>query len=587
MVIKDMNRTKSKHIIILAVVFMLSSCSLIAESVNEKHPLRNATTVSSADAYYHYSLGVNHVLNGDYEKAIREYEATLRIDPREPYVTVALAQLYVQTDNITKAIELLEKSLIYHPAYIDTHLLLGSLYVKLREFDNAIKEFTYIIQSDPKRLEPYLYLSLLYRDKKDYARAISSLKDFLKFDPNNIMAHYYMAKIYTEMNLYAEAESWLKKALDIKPLFESALIDLALLYDMQKKNNEVIEIYKKLIKANPFGMEARFKLGKTYLELNRYKEAESEFNTIIKLDSTNLDARFSLGLVYFFEGKDFDKAIEEFLIVLNEDPHNDRVRYFLASSYEEKKKYGHAFKEFNKIPPGSKLYESARIHMGIILKDANRIDDAINLTEKALENKSNSDELLGFLASLHEENHDEKTAEEILHRGLILSPRSVDLHYRLGVIYENTGRHEQSIKEMEEVLKIDPDNAEALNFIGYSYADRGVKLDEAERMIRRALELKPENGFITDSLGWVYFKLNKTNLAIRYLEKATSIIPDDPTIAEHLGDAYEKGGLLQKALMIYRKALKLKPKDKEALAIKIKRVIEKSARQGKRPSTEK
>lgn len=581
-----MSNNVSKYFTLLTAVVILSSCTHFFNGA-EMQMSTKPKAASSADAYYHYSLGVNHALNGNYDAAIREYEATLNIDPRQPYVTVALAQLYVRNDNISTAVELLEKSLIYHPEYIDTHLLLGSLYVKLREHDNAIKEFKYIIQSDPKRLEPYLYLSLLYRDKKDYGNAISSLKDFLKLEPGNIMAHYYMAKIYAEMKLYGEAESWLKKALDIKPYFESALIDLALLYDRQKKNNELIEIYKKLIKSNPFGMEARFKLGKTYLELNRYQEAEKEFNEIIKFDSANLDAHFSLGLVYFFEGKDFDRAIKEFRMVLKEDPNNDRVRYFLASSYEGKENYGRAFEEYDKIPPGSKLYESARIHMGIMLKDTNRIDDAIDLTEKALDNKSNSDELLGFLASLHEANHNEKLAEEILKKGLLLAPGSVDLHYRLGVIYENTDRHEQSMKEMGEVLKIDPDNAEALNFIGYSYADRGIKLDEAERMIRKALRLKPGNGFITDSLGWVYFKQDKTDLAIRYLEEANSIITDDSTITEHLGDAYAKAGFLQKALETYRKALTLKPKNKEILTEKIKRIINKLTRQEHSPSTEK
>jgi len=395
------------------------------------------------------------------------------------------------------------------------------------------------------------------------------------------MAHYYMAKIYTEMKLYAEAESWLRKTLQIKPSFESALIDLALLYEAQEKNTEVIDIYRKIIQSNPTGLEARFKLGKTYLELNRYDEAKKEFNEIINLDGTNTGARFSLGLAYFFEGKDFDRAIEEFRNVINEDPHNERVRYFLASSYDEKKNYGNAYEEFNKIPPESKLYESARIRMGIILKDAGRIGDAIDLTQKALDNQGDSDELLGFLASLYEANSDKTTAEEILNKALFMNPGSVNLHYRLGVIHENSGRYEQAIQEMEKVLKIDPDNAEALNFIGYSYADRGIKLDEAERMILRALDLKPGNGFIIDSLGWVYFKQNKTDLAIRYLEKAASIIPDDPTIVEHLGDAYVKAGFLQKALVEYRKALKRKPKDREALLVKIQNVIEQSVQQGR------
>ncbi|MBN2254995.1 MAG: tetratricopeptide repeat protein, partial [Deltaproteobacteria bacterium] len=358
---------------------------------------------------------------------------------------------------------------------------------------------------------------------------------------------------------------------------------LALMYEMQNRTDDVIEVYRKLIEANPFGLEARFKLGKAYLDLNRYGEAEKEFKEILSRDSTNLDARFSLGLVYFFEGANFDGAIQEFSSVLAKDPLNDRARYFLASSCEEQGEHGRAFREFQEIPPGSKLYESARIQMGMILKDGGRVREAIDLIKTALDKKGNSDELLGFLAALHEEDGDVENAEGILKRGLLFLPQSANLHYRLGVLYENAGRHEESMREMEEVLKIDEDNAEALNFIGYSYADRGIKLDEAQRMIQKALRLKPNNGFITDSLGWLYFKQNKMDLAIRYLEKALSLIPDDPTITEHLGDAYARAGLYRKALATYRKALKLKPRDSETLMAKIKGVIEQAARQGRRP----
>ena len=113
---------------------------------------------------------------------------------------------------------------------------------------------------------------------------------------------------------------------------------------------------------------------------------------------------------------------------------------------------------------------------------------------------------------------------------------------------------------METVLKLDPDNADAINFIGYSYADRGIHLLKAEEMIKKALRLKPGNGYITDSLGWVYFKQNQNDLAIKYLKEASAIIPDDPLIAEHLGDALAKKGMIEEALETYQRALKLNPK---------------------------
>ena len=108
--------------------------------------------------------------------------------------------------------------------------------------------------------------------------------------------------------------------------------------------------------------------------------------------------------------------------------------------------------------------------------------------------------------------------------------------------WRKLNRFEESIKSMEKVLDIDPQNADALNFIGYSYADRGIHLDEAEQMIVQALKIKPDNGYILDSLGWVHFKKNKYDSALKHLKRALELLPDDPNIMEHLGDVYLKIG---------------------------------------------
>jgi len=159
-------------------------------------------------------------------------------------------------------------------------------------------------------------------------------------------------------------------------------------------------------------------------------------------------------------------------------------------------------------------------------------------------------------------------AEKTLKEGLAAAPKSTDLRYRLGMLYDKTGRSDDGIREMEEILKDDPDNPEALNFIGYSWADRGIKLDEAEAMIKKALSLKPGDGFITDSLGWVYYRKNRIDEAVKYLKEAAAILPEDAAIVDHLGDAYAKSGRLKEALEQYQKALRLKP-DMKGLKEKI------------------
>ncbi len=127
---------------------------------------------------------------------------------------------------------------------------------------------------------------------------------------------------------------------------------------------------------------------------------------------------------------------------------------------------------------------------------------------------------------------------------------------------------------MQTVLKLDPDHAEALNFIGYLYADRGIHLDEAERMIKKALQLKPGNGYMIDSLGWVYFRQNRLDEAIRYLKEAAEALPEDAAISEHLGDVYIRSGQIREAVEAYEHAIRFNP-ESEALKKKLDDLVRK------------
>jgi Flp pilus assembly protein TadD len=109
---------------------------------------------------------------------------------------------------------------------------------------------------------------------------------------------------------------------------------------------------------------------------------------------------------------------------------------------------------------------------------------------------------------------------------------------------------------MKKAIELNPQNAQALNYLGYTYAESGRNLDEAERLIKRALVVEPEDGFYVDSLGWVYYQKGEYKKAVEELERAVNITNNDPTITEHLGDAYRKMGKLKEASRQYDDALK-------------------------------
>jgi tetratricopeptide (TPR) repeat protein len=121
------------------------------------------------------------------------------------------------------------------------------------------------------------------------------------------------------------------------------------------------------------------------------------------------------------------------------------------------------------------------------------------------------------------------------------------------------------------VIELAPEDAQALNYLGYTYAEMGVNLDEALQYLQKAISLRPDDGFILDSLGWVYYKMKNYDEAILYLERAHNLIDDDATVMGHLADAYYAARDYRKAPPLYRQALKMEPERKD-IAEKIKKI---------------
>jgi tetratricopeptide (TPR) repeat protein len=139
---------------------------------------------------------------------------------------------------------------------------------------------------------------------------------------------------------------------------------------------------------------------------------------------------------------------------------------------------------------------------------------------------------------------------------------------------------------MRRILDIHPENADALNYIGYTYAEQGIRLDEAMGLIQKALNIKPDSAYIIDSLGWVYYQKGLYDEALKYLLEAAKLVPNDPTIIEHLGDVYFKKRMYEKSLEKYEKALTLNhpqaDKVKEKI-LQLKKLLKQNHSESKRP----
>jgi tetratricopeptide (TPR) repeat protein len=172
---------------------------------------------------------------------------------------------------------------------------------------------------------------------------------------------------------------------------------------------------------------------------------------------------------------------------------------------------------------------------------------------------------------LEEEGQNVDGAVVILEQAVGRFPEEEKLLYYLGSLYDRRGDTDKSLEQMERILRVNPKNADAMNYIGYTWTLRGVRMQDAGRLLKKAVTLKPDNGYIQDSWGWYLFVNGRLDEAVVQLEKANQLKPNEPTIMEHLADAYAKANLLEKALSRYQEAEKLTadPEAKRKLASKI------------------
>jgi tetratricopeptide (TPR) repeat protein len=160
-----------------------------------------------------------------------------------------------------------------------------------------------------------------------------------------------------------------------------------------------------------------------------------------------------------------------------------------------------------------------------------------------------------FYASLLDEKKDYPKGIKTLEKAVEKFKDNSQLKYYLGSLYDRVGRRDDSIDMMKKVLAVEPEHVQAMNFLAFSYAEKSQNLDDAEHMALRAMELQPNDGYILDTVGLVYFKKGETEEAIRYLEAAYKLKPDESIVAEHLGDAYYVFELSDKARDMYIKAM--------------------------------
>ncbi len=517
-----------------------------------------AVTDESRDlscSYFYFLWATHAESNKKYSEAQEAYEKALICDPDADYVLRKLPVLLIRMEKLHAAAQWLREAIKKNPNDIDSQLLLARLDVNSGGVDEAIQIYEKILELAPDNSTVRLRLGYLYSQQGRYQEGEKTIKILLTKDPDSYFALLYLARLAIQSADFNTAATLYEKILSLN-WSQDLVYEMTDFYGMREQYQRVEELYASILKKEPENERAALGRVHALLLAGQDKEALVELARIRTFSNipTNIDLISSR---VFIRTKNFAKAnaLLEKILAKKE---SSAARYMLAVIRYENNKQVAALAHLRKITHDDEEFENSIVLQTKILSDLKRTPEAISLVKKLIDNPNRRQPLYyNLLAGIYVTQDQLAIGHEILKKGVELYPDNIQLLFEYGLLLEQEGKQNEAITSMEKVLKLQPDHVEALNYLGYTWADNNIHLDKALAYIKKAIALKPDNGYILDSLGWVYFRMGDLEKARKELEHALTLEPKDPYIHEHMGDIYQSTGQKEKARETYRQALEM------------------------------
>ncbi|MBI5241121.1 MAG: tetratricopeptide repeat protein [Elusimicrobia bacterium] len=458
---------------------------------------------------------------GDFPGALQAYEDAFAQDPGSAYLCRRAAELAIEAGDLDQAQGLAWKLLAISSASAQSHYLMGRVLWAREDLSGAQASFERALKLAPRSGEALLALGGLLAPTAP-AQARKLLERYIAENPDEAAeAHYQLAKLEFDAGRLAESVKQLKAGLLLEPDSLPLRYALAQAYELQASTDAALAQYEEILQIEPGNVSVIDHIGELLAGRGDLEGARSRFLAAHRLQSGDHYASRWLAADAEKEG-DFGRAADwlKTSSALDEDPHLAlRLSYYLSQ--------------------------------------AGRLPEAVANLETARARWPGDDQVAYFLALGYDDVRAGAKAVPLLRGVLELKPGWREARQQLAVILEKLGRMEESEREFRRLLADKPDDAQSLNYLGYSLADRGLKLGEAERLIREAVRLAPANPAYIDSLGWVLHKQGRSTEAVAELESAAARAPEDATVWEHLGDVRAAASRPDGAWLAWKRAAAL------------------------------
>lgn len=541
---------------------------------------------SSASAYAHFLRARLLGLAGEHQRSVEQLRLALASDPGRPELLLALAEAQARAGDTARAEATARALLERRPDHLPALLFLGRLLFETDRPERAREVLARVRKLAPREPEPYLIsaeLSLEAGRTEEAVRTVQELADTAR-DPTGLKR---LGTALLERGEPATALTLLDRAVQLDPGDAEALGAQGQALEAVGRLTAADAAYARSLERDPDSREVLLRAGRLALRTGSEARARAYLDRLASLDD-GPEPSLQIALTWLAAGRPAAAVrVLEQARKGNSDP-----RLALALGLVEAKAghWAEAARAYGEVPRGAPGWKDAIVQRALALARLGDKAGAEETTAEALREApgevtleaghaavlealgargraeeflkgriraSGRVELVTALAQLISRGGGRTEAVAVLTDALRLHPHDEELLYALAALHERNGDTPQALAGMRQVLALNPRNAAALNFIGYTLADRGEQLDEAERLIRQALALQPNSAAYLDSLGWLQFRRGDYGRAAGTLERAAELDPEEPTILEHLGDAY--GGISRRgeAAEAYRRALEV------------------------------
>jgi tetratricopeptide (TPR) repeat protein len=477
------------------------------------------------------------VASGRVAEAEKVLASLVERAPDQRILNYNYAQVLTKLGRGDESKQYLERAVLLDPTFGPAVLQLVDIYQKESEWEKAADVLQPLIEQDPMNVELQRQQAYFWLRSGNPEKARGAFKALVEGDPKDARSLFYLAESLSDLEQYDEAEKIYRKLLEQTPNDSDLIASFGLTQVAQRKFDDAERTFHQLLAGNdvPDNLVA---LGKTQLALIELQRGHNEAavnaakQILIFHDKPNSQA-VGIAVDALKKQKKFKEALDLLQPLVDKyasDPFvNARYIEVLARTGEKDKARAAAVQQAKFGTRNAMASAEALIQTGDYAQ-------AINLVNDALKSK----------------------------------PDEIDLQFELGSAYERSGDHVAAEKAFLNILQKNPEHAATLNYLGYMWADSNVNLERAADMLARAVKQEPRNGAYIDSLGWVYFRQGKLDLAEKYLTDATRLLPRDATVHEHLGDVFVKRGNYKRALDLYRVALNLDPEAKDEAKLRSK-----------------